>query len=94
MGANIPPELQDLPISKRPPKTWSQTLNALLFIIVFDFANLMINAFQFVIVLPIRLIPVSSARNLYDEGIRYSKGAFGILLGSSEVICRFTGEMY
>ncbi|CAL1696139.1 unnamed protein product [Somion occarium] len=80
MGANIPPELQDLPISKRPPKTWSQTLNALLFIIVFDFANLMINAFQFVIVLPIRLIPVSSARNLYDEGIRYSKGAFGILL--------------
>ncbi|KAI0082188.1 acyltransferase-domain-containing protein [Panus rudis PR-1116 ss-1] len=75
------PALHTIPIAKRPRKTWSQTLNALLFVIVFDVACLMINGFQFTVLLPIRLIPFStSARKLYDEGIRYSKGAFGTLL--------------
>ncbi|KAH8100592.1 acyltransferase-domain-containing protein [Cristinia sonorae] len=72
--------LHNLPITERPKKTWRQTLNALLFIIIFDLGCLMINGFQFTVLLPLKLIPFSFGRRWYSEGIRYSKGAFGTLL--------------
>ena len=75
------PGLHNYQISQRPPRTWAQTVNALLYFIVFNFACLMINGFQIAILLPLRLLPFKPARKLYDEGIRYSKGAFGTLLG-------------
>ncbi|KAI0702491.1 acyltransferase-domain-containing protein [Cytidiella melzeri] len=72
--------LHELEISHRPSKTWSQTLHAILFALVFNVGCIMINSFQFVILLPLRIVPLSPARMLYAEGIRYSKGAFGTLL--------------
>ena len=44
-------------IAKRPRKTWSQTIQALLFILFFDFGCLMINGFQFTVLLPLCLLP-------------------------------------
>ena len=78
-------QLHELPIVQRPPKTWTQTLHAVLFIVFFDVGCLMVNGFQFTVLLPLRLLSVLSpqAKKLYDEGIRYSKGAFGTLLGKS-----------
>jgi hypothetical protein len=72
--------LHSFPISSRPPKPWSQTLNAVLFAVIFNIGCLMINGTQFVFLLPLRLIPFNWARELYDEGIRYTKGAFAALL--------------
>jgi hypothetical protein len=72
--------LHSFPISSRPPKTWSQILSAILFVVVFDIGCLMINATQFAFLLPLRLVPFQWARELYDEGIRYTKGAFAALL--------------
>jgi hypothetical protein len=80
-----PHKLHELQISQRPRKTWFQTLNALLFIILFNIGCLMINGFQFTILLPLRLLPLPQAKKLYDEGIRYSKGAFGTLLGKCQL---------
>lgn len=66
-------------ISNRPPKTWFQTLHGVLFLIVFLSGCVMINAFQFLFLLPLAIMP--STRSLYSEGIRYSKGSFGKLCG-------------
>ncbi|KAI0785985.1 acyltransferase-domain-containing protein [Abortiporus biennis] len=73
-------QLHALPIVQRPPKTWTQTINTILFCVVFNIACLMINGFQFTVLLPLRLVPLSLVKHLYDEGIRYSKGSFGTLL--------------
>ncbi|TCD67012.1 hypothetical protein EIP91_000632 [Steccherinum ochraceum] len=80
MGATRAAGLHTLQIAERPSKTWRQTLNALLFIVVFNLGCLMINGFQFTVLLPLKLIPFSFGRRWYTEGIRYSKGAFGTLL--------------
>jgi 1-acyl-sn-glycerol-3-phosphate acyltransferase len=40
----------------------------------------MINASQFVVLLPLRCLPLALAKSLYHAGIRLSKGAFGTLL--------------
>jgi len=72
--------LHNLRIAERPKKTWRQTLNALLFVVVFNIGCLMINGFQFTVLLPLKLVPFSFGRRWYTEGIRYSKGAFGTLL--------------
>lgn len=72
-------------ISERPPKNWAQTLNAIAFVVVFNFGCLMVNASQFAILLPLKLLPFEWASRWYDSGIRYSKGAFGALL--SEWLC-------
>ena len=72
--------LHNFEISERPAKTWRQVLNTLLFVVVFNFGCLMINGFQFTVLLPMRLIPFSFGRRWYTHGIRYSKGAFGTLL--------------
>ncbi|KAI0067914.1 acyltransferase-domain-containing protein [Artomyces pyxidatus] len=66
-------------IAKRPPKTWGQTLQAIAFGFVFNFACLMINICQFGL-LPLRFLPNPRANALYDAAIRNSKGAFGALL--------------
>ena len=78
-------ELCSKPILERPKKTWPQTLNAFLFVVVFNLGCIMINGFQFTILVPLWLLPFSSTRKLYDEGIRYSRGAFGLLLGPCKV---------
>lgn len=75
--------LHNYQISQRPQKTWAQILNTILYIIVFDLGCLMINGFQITLLLPLRLLPLTRLREVYDEGIRYSKGAFGVLLGVS-----------
>ncbi len=67
-------------IAKRPPRTWQQILLAVLFSIVFTLGCVAINAAQFLL-LPLRFLPVTGARSLYDAGQRQSKGAFGTLLG-------------
>lgn len=77
------PALHTLEISQRPRRTWAQTLNAILAAIVFLSACLMINCSQFVFLLPLQLLPFAWAETVYHEGIRYSKGAFGRLLGMS-----------
>ncbi|KAF8633934.1 hypothetical protein AX15_001118 [Amanita polypyramis BW_CC] len=73
-------EPYSLPISTRPPQTWMRSLKAILFFILFNSGCLMINASQFLFLLPLRILPFPSARKLYDEGICYTKGAFGYLL--------------
>ena len=70
-------------IPKRPPTTWAQTIHAVIFFFVFIFGCLMINASQFIFLLPLRFLPLASARPLYETGIRLSKGAFGTLLSKS-----------
>ncbi|KII93343.1 hypothetical protein PLICRDRAFT_171111 [Plicaturopsis crispa FD-325 SS-3] len=72
--------LHTLEISARPAKTWSQTLNGVIFFIVFNLGNLMINSSQFAFLLPLRLLPFDWARVVYNEGIRYTKGSYGTLL--------------
>ncbi|KAH7880506.1 acyltransferase-domain-containing protein [Lentinula edodes] len=72
--------IHSLPISQRPPTSWKQKLRALAFFFIFNLGCSMINASQFVFLLPLRLLPFKWSRSLYDEGIRYTKGAFGCLL--------------
>jgi hypothetical protein len=43
----------------------------------------MIHAFQLLFVLPLKLVPGSLSKKLYDEGIRYTKGAFATLMSKS-----------
>lgn len=74
------PELYAIPISARPPTPWKQTFKSIAFVILWFFASIMINGTQFVFLLPIRLLPFRSARSLYYEGIRWTKGCLGCLL--------------
>jgi len=49
---------------------------------VFNLGCVLINAAQFVLLLPLRVLHLLPfGRRLYDAGIRRSKGAFGTLLG-------------
>ncbi|KAK0473173.1 acyltransferase-domain-containing protein [Armillaria novae-zelandiae] len=72
--------LYTVPISERPRQPWRRTFSAVLFFLVFNLGCLMINASQFVFLLPLRLLPFKWSRALYVDGIRYTKGAFGCLL--------------
>ncbi|KAK0505884.1 acyltransferase-domain-containing protein [Armillaria luteobubalina] len=72
--------LYTVPISKRPRQPWRRTFSAVSFFLVFNLGCLMINASQFVSLLPLRLLPFKWSRALYVDGIRYTKGAFGCLL--------------
>ncbi|EMD41741.1 hypothetical protein CERSUDRAFT_110317 [Gelatoporia subvermispora B] len=78
MGANT--ALHAIPIASRPRRTWRQVLNALSFLLVFLSGCLMINGSQFVVLLPLKLLPFDWARRAYYAGIRYSEGAFGTLM--------------
>jgi hypothetical protein len=68
-------------IQNRPPRTWRQIAYAIVYFFVFNLGCLAVNASQFLFLLPLRFIPFVQAKSLYDAGIRYSKGAFGTLLG-------------
>lgn len=76
-------DLHNLPISERPSLSWLRRLNALLWCIIFNLGCLMVHGFQVVFLLPLRALPFKWSRKLYDEGICYTKGAFGCLLSSS-----------
>jgi hypothetical protein len=67
----------------RPRRTWTRLLQGVLFALVFNIGCLMANGSQFAFLLPLRLFPFAWARKLYDDGIRYTKGAFGNLLSQS-----------
>ncbi|KAH9178884.1 acyltransferase-domain-containing protein [Lactarius sanguifluus] len=67
-------------IAKRPPRTWSQTIHAMIFFVVFNLGCLMINLSQFVLLLPLRFLPLPFADSIYHAGIRLSKGSFSALL--------------
>jgi hypothetical protein len=75
------PPLHTLRVCERPPRTWAQVLNAVSYGVAFNVACMMINGFQFMFLLPLKLLPFTWARTLYDEGVRYTKGCFGCLLG-------------
>ncbi|KAG2146540.1 acyltransferase-domain-containing protein [Suillus bovinus] len=71
----------ELPIFARPPKTWAQTFNGLFFFVFFIPGCLMLHGFQLFILLPLKLFSSSpQAWKLYEEGIRYTKGAFATLM--------------
>ena len=74
-------QLHELEIAKRPRRTWGQVVHGLLFAVVFNLGCLMINGFQFTVLLPLLLVPSARAHEAYEAGIRYSKGAFGTLIG-------------
>jgi hypothetical protein len=78
------PALHTLPISGRPPNSWPQTVHGILFGILFDFALFMINGFQLVFLLPLLLLPFDWSRDLYEVGVRYTKGCFATLLSESD----------
>ncbi|EIW86486.1 hypothetical protein CONPUDRAFT_44786 [Coniophora puteana RWD-64-598 SS2] len=80
MGASQNSDLHELKITERPPRTWTQTLNAICAGLVFVTSAVLINSFQLVVLLPLRVIPLQATQNLYDEGVRYSKGAFASLI--------------
>lgn len=73
--------LHALEISKRPRNSWMQTIRAIVFAVVFNIGCIMVNGFQFTVLLPLGLLPFATTKKLYEEGIRYSKGAFGTLIG-------------
>ncbi|KAM6498286.1 Acyltransferase domain containing protein [Amanita muscaria] len=69
-----------LPISARPPQTWTRTIKAILFFTLFNSGCLLLHSSQLAFMLPLRLLPFSFTRRLYREGILYTKGAFVCLL--------------
>ena len=83
-----PPPLSDpaalyaLPISERPRRTWAQFANGVGFGFLFILGLVMTNVTQFVFVLPLQVLCLFPfGRKWYDDGIRRSKGGFGLLLG-------------
>jgi hypothetical protein len=77
----VGPGLHTLPISDRPSKRWPQTVNAILFAALLIFPFLIGQSFQIVFLLPLLLFPSARSRDLYDEGVRYTKGSFATLIG-------------
>jgi hypothetical protein len=75
--------LHAIPIAERPRKTWLQLCNAIGFTIIFNAGVLAIHSSQLLFLLPLKLIPFGLAAEQYDEGMRYTKGAFATLLGWS-----------
>ncbi|OCH96558.1 hypothetical protein OBBRIDRAFT_787114 [Obba rivulosa] len=73
-------ELYAIPIASRPRRTWYQVVHAITAIVIYLTGCLMINISQFVVILPLRLLPFQWATQAYYECIRYSKGAFGTLI--------------
>ncbi|EJC98701.1 acyltransferase-domain-containing protein [Fomitiporia mediterranea MF3/22] len=68
-----------LPIKDRPPKTWFQFIHGILSLAVFLTGCIILHAAQLAFMLPLRLVPSRRARELYERGVRYTKGAFGSL---------------
>ena len=82
--------LHNLQISERPPRTWNQILRVFWVWLFFTFCCTMINGTQFMILLPLRislrLSPSPRLSALHREGIRWTKGNFGSLLGGISLI--------
>jgi hypothetical protein len=76
----VPPDPYTLPIASRLPRSWAQTVHATLFLAVFLFGCLMVNGLQFLLLVPLSLLPFPLASDMYDEVVRYTKGSFGNLL--------------
>ena len=76
--------IHPIEIPNRPARTWAQTIHSTIFFVVFIFGCIMVTASQFLFLLPLRFIPLPSARKLYGTGIRLTKDAFGTLLGKSQ----------
>ncbi|KAI6031913.1 hypothetical protein BKA83DRAFT_4207224 [Pisolithus microcarpus] len=72
-----------LPIHARPRRSCSQWLNALVFLPAFLFGCLIIHSFQLLFLLPLKIVPMRWSSKLYDEGIRYTKGCFALLISQS-----------
>ena len=83
MTIDAPRQLHQSPIHLRPPRTWTQSLNGVLFLLLFISGCFTIHGFQLLFLLPLKLVPGPNSRKLYDEGIRYTKGAFATLLSAS-----------
>ena len=81
MTANDAP-LCSVEIPKRPQKTWWQVVHGALFLIIFIPACVNIVAFQVMFMLPLKFVPLPFAKEAYEEGIRYTKGAFGSLISA------------
>ncbi|KAL5494708.1 hypothetical protein ACEPAI_169 [Sanghuangporus weigelae] len=79
MASPSPAPLYMLPIASRPQKTWSQVVHAIIAGLVFFVGCVMIHATQLVFVIPLYFIPSTRARKLHEQGVKYSKGAFGKL---------------
>lgn len=77
-----PAQLHTIPIVERPPKTWFQLIHGIICLTVYLTGCVMVNATQLVFVLPLLLIPGKRARALHEEGVRYTKGAFGKLISA------------
>lgn len=93
------PALHTLPISERPPKTWPQTVNAVLFAILFNLGCFITHIFQIVFLLPLLLLPFAWSRDMYEEGVRYTKGCFATLMSTSQIVyhggySKFCGSSY
>ena len=67
-------------ISKRPPKSWAQLAHGVVFLFVFFFACCMIQFTQNIFVVPLGLLPFKWAKEAHEAGVRYTKGAFGVLI--------------
>ncbi|KAI6158758.1 hypothetical protein EDD17DRAFT_1779270 [Pisolithus thermaeus] len=78
-----PRSLHQLPINARPRRSCSQWLNALVFLPAFLFGCLIIHSFQLLFLLPLKLVPMRWSSKPYDEGIRYTKGCFALLISQS-----------
>ena len=85
-----PSAQHNLPISARPRQTWSRTLQAILFFLLFNLGCIMINGSQFAFLLPLRLLPFRWSRKLYYSGIRYTKGSFAVLQSKFQPCCTVT----
>lgn len=67
-------------ISKRPPKTFTQKVLGIISLVVFLFGCISVNATQLLFVVPLALLPFPWAKEAHESGVRYTKGAFGILI--------------
>lgn len=80
--------LHSIPIASRSPQ--SNFIQAFLYVVAFDLGCILCNATHFVLA-PLLLTSNPSARQLYEEGIRFTKGVFGTLLGEECWLVRFLG---
>jgi hypothetical protein len=79
-------DLHTLPISRRPPRPFWQTLRAAVFFVAFSAGCVIIVCTEFLFFFTLRVLPVAWAHDEYRQGIRYTKGAFGNLLRTSPYI--------
>ncbi|KAH8110656.1 acyltransferase-domain-containing protein [Phellopilus nigrolimitatus] len=77
MSAAPPPPPYAVPIAARPPKSWLQLAHGTVALALFLTGCVMIHATQLLFVLPLRLLPGSRP---YEDGVRYTKGAFALLI--------------